>query len=162
GISPRQESSYCTRRTARSRARSWRGFARVFGATARTTSGTWTPYRLPDRPSFRTHSSAIRSAARSVPVFWALRGPSRRLQLELKQIEGDQMDFCSRDRFVERLRRKERGTEGDFFLRRSRELIEAMRRREERARELEARRSAHMRCPECGVRLETVDRRGVE
>ena len=71
------------------------------------------------------------------------------------------MQFYARDPFVEFLREKERGTEDAFFLRRDRELIDRLRRERLLAEEQQARRSAHMRCPECGARLATVVRRGV-
>jgi hypothetical protein len=71
------------------------------------------------------------------------------------------MDLYARDRLVELLRLKERGAEGNFFGRRDRELITQMRTRLKRDEELEARRGAHMRCPQCGVQLATVVRRGV-
>jgi hypothetical protein len=72
------------------------------------------------------------------------------------------MDFSDRDPFVELLLLKERGEERSYFGRRDRELIERLRARRRRAEEMAARRSAHMRCPQCGVRLTTVVRRGVE
>jgi uncharacterized protein with PIN domain len=71
------------------------------------------------------------------------------------------MDLYARDRLVELLRLKERGAEKDFFVRRDSELITRMRAQREAAAEQEARRCAHMRCPECGTRLATVVRRGV-
>src|SRR5262245_34871192 len=71
------------------------------------------------------------------------------------------MEFYARDAFVDFLRRKERGAERDFFLRRDRQLIDRMRAERALAAELEARRSARMRCPECGARLTAVMRRGV-
>jgi uncharacterized protein with PIN domain len=71
------------------------------------------------------------------------------------------MALYARDTFVELLRRKERGAEDVFFLRRDRELIARLQTRLALAVELEARRSAHMRCPECGAPLTEVVRRGV-
>jgi uncharacterized protein with PIN domain len=71
------------------------------------------------------------------------------------------MDFSARDRFVELLRLKERGAEDQFFQRRDRETIRRMRERRKLEEEQAARRAAHMRCPDCGARLETVRRRGV-
>jgi uncharacterized protein with PIN domain len=71
------------------------------------------------------------------------------------------MGFYARDAFVELLRRKERGAEGNFFLRRDHELIAREQARLAVAAELEARRCAHMRCPQCGARLTEVVRRGI-
>jgi hypothetical protein len=71
------------------------------------------------------------------------------------------MELYARDRLVELLRLKERGAEDDFFLRRDREVITRMRDRRKLDEELAARRSAHMRCPECGAPLATVLRRGI-
>jgi hypothetical protein len=71
------------------------------------------------------------------------------------------MGFYARDAFVEFLRRKERGAENDLFLRRDSELIAKLRARQAVEAELEARRCAHMRCPECGAKLTEIVRRGV-
>ena len=71
------------------------------------------------------------------------------------------MASYDRDPFVELLRRRERGEEDVFFIRRDRDLIARMRARRNELEELRARQLAHMRCPECGTRLTEVVRRGV-
>jgi hypothetical protein len=71
------------------------------------------------------------------------------------------MGLDVRDAFVDLLRRRQRGAEGDFFLRRDREHVARLQAQRSVDAELEARRIAHMRCPECGARLTEVMRRGV-
>jgi uncharacterized protein with PIN domain len=71
------------------------------------------------------------------------------------------MAVYDRDPFVELLKRRERGEEDVFFLRRDQELIERLRARRRHAEESRAREIARMRCPECGTRLRVVRRRGV-
>ena len=71
------------------------------------------------------------------------------------------MAYFDRDPLVELLRLKENGEEATYFLRRDRELIDRVRARRREQQELEARRLAHMRCPQCGEQLREVRRRGV-
>ena len=72
------------------------------------------------------------------------------------------MGAYGRDPFVEMLQRKERGAEQVFFLQRDRDLIARMQAMQQEREEAHARQLAHMRCPECGVRLLEVVRRGVK
>ena len=71
------------------------------------------------------------------------------------------MPVYDRDPFVELMRRRERAAETVFFLQRDRDLIARIQARRRERDELRARQLAHMRCPECGVQLVQVDRRGV-
>ena len=71
------------------------------------------------------------------------------------------MAYYDRDPLVEKLRLKEHGEEDTYFLRRDRELIARLQARHREQEERLARQLAHMRCPECGVPLTEVRRRGV-
>jgi TFIIB-like protein len=71
------------------------------------------------------------------------------------------MGAYDHDPFVDLLQRRERGAEDVFFHRRDRDLIARMRARRRESDELRARELAHMRCPECGLPLVEVVRRGV-
>jgi uncharacterized protein with PIN domain len=71
------------------------------------------------------------------------------------------MAVFDRDPFVELMRRKERATETVFFQQRDHDLIARIQARRREREEERARELARMRCPECGVHLVEVVRRGV-
>jgi TFIIB-like protein len=66
-----------------------------------------------------------------------------------------------RDALVDTLTQRERAEEDVYFARRDRELLERERARRREGEEERVRRSARMRCPECGVHLVDVRRRGI-
>lgn len=71
------------------------------------------------------------------------------------------MAVYDRDALVEKLRSREHGEEDVYFSRRDRELIDRIRERRRAEEEEALRRRARMRCPECGVHLVDVRRRGI-
>src|SRR5258705_9179182 len=71
------------------------------------------------------------------------------------------MAAYDRDPLVELLRRKERAEEEVFCVERDRRLIDRMRATRRDREEAQARQLAHMRCPQCGIRLVENVRRGI-
>lgn len=71
-------------------------------------------------------------------------------------------DSDEKDRFGDKMREVERAREDQFFKKRDQELIDKLRQKKEGAIEAGAPKTAHDRCPKCGVQLQRREEHGVE
>jgi hypothetical protein len=69
--------------------------------------------------------------------------------------------MSEKDRLGTKLRDKEKAEEDRYFAQRDRELIEKLKKEKEAAEEAAQRQQLLMRCPKCGVQLNTIQHRGV-